>query len=433
MGLRSATKTRGTALEGEQSAVLVAQAGEGADQSALPGQLIAPAHESAAPRKTGDADRKPGGRRRSTGRGSSKAGRQNRHRQVGMGRIGVLNSDGHAIGIDLGATAVRAAIISPGTMDGRPSVTVHGLGEQELPPGAVVNGVVSDQVAVSRALRTLWETHKFECKTVIVGITNQQVVVRDLTLPNLPPDQLAKALPFQAREIVPIPLEQALLDFAHLGEPDPATDTVTGLLIAAPRQPVLAAVQAVEKAGLKVARVDLSSFALLRALADESLNVEAVIDIGSHLTNIVIHSHGIPKVVRAVARGGDEWTDLLVTKGSLSKAEAEEAKRTVGLSTSDPRIAAMIGQAVRPLISEVRSSIQYFGATNAAAQVERISLSGNATALPGLSDLMTDQLGIPVAVVPPMRHIRNRYNTRGETHDHAATAVSIGLAIGAVA
>jgi type IV pilus assembly protein PilM len=345
----------------------------------------------------------------------------------------VLNSDGHAIGIDLGATAVRAAIISPGTMDGRPSVTVHGLGEVELPQGAVVSGVVVDQGAVTRALKTLWDTYKFECRSVILGIANQQVVVRDITLPNLPPDQMAKALPFQAREIVPIPLEQALLDFAPLGPPDEATDTIAGVMIAAPREPVLAAVQAVERAGLRVARVDLSSLAMLRSIADENLETEAVIDIGAHLTSIVIHEQGIPKVVRAVTRGGAEWTDLLISKGGMSDTDAETAKCTVGVTDADREVSTMVGQAVRPLMAEIRSSIQYFGSTNSGARIERVSLCGGSAQLPGITQLFTDQLGVPTDVVTPMRHIRNRYNSRGESNDHAASAVSVGLAIGAVA
>jgi type IV pilus assembly protein PilM len=359
--------------------------------------------------------------------------RQRRHHQVGVGKVGVLNADGHAIGIDIGATSVRAAIISPGTMDGRPSVTVHGLGEQPLPPGAVESGVVSDQAAVTRALKTLWEENKFECRSVILGVASQQVVVRDITLPNLPPDQLAKALPFQAREIVPIPLDQALLDFAQLGAPDPASDTIKGVLIAAPRAPVIAAVQAVERAGLKVARVDLSSFALLRSIADENVEVEAVIDIGAHLTSIVIHRHGIPKVVRAVTRGGAEWTDLLVTKGGMSEPDAEAAKCLVGLTDADAKVSTIVAQAVRPLVAEIRSSIQYFGSTNAGATLTKVALAGRSARLPGLAELFSDQLGVASSVVDPMRHVRNRYNSKGEPKEYAATAVSVGLAIGAVA
>jgi type IV pilus assembly protein PilM len=365
--------------------------------------------------------------------GKRKAPKITKHRQVGMGKVGVLNSDGHAIGIDIGATAVRAAIVSPGTMDGRPSVTVHGLGQHELPAGSVVNGVVSDQASVTRALKALWDENKFECRSVILGITNQQVVVRDLTLPNLPPEQMAKALPFQARDVVPIPLDQALLDFAPLGPPDPASDTISGLLIAAPRQPIVSAVQAVERAGLTVARVDLSSFALLRALADERVGVEAVIDIGAHLTSIVIHNHGIPKVVRVVTRGGNEWTEMLMSKASMDLPTAEGAKRAVGVTDADPHIRTMVSQAIRPLMAEIRSSIQYFGSTNAGVRLEKVSLSGGSAQLPGLAESFTDQLGVPTEVVTPMRHIRNRYNSKGESSDAAATAVSVGLAIGAVA
>jgi type IV pilus assembly protein PilM len=362
-----------------------------------------------------------------------KKDKSRRHRQIAVARTDVLNADGHAIGLDIGAAGVRAAIISPGTMHGRPSVTVNGLGQIELPPGAVSSGVVSDQASVTRAIKTLWETNKFECRSVILGITNQQVVVRDITLPNLPPDQLAKALPFQAREIVPIPLEQALLDFTPLGEPDEATDTVAGLLVAAPRSPVVAAVHAVEAAGLKVARVDLSSFALLRSIADESLGVEAVVDIGAHLTNIVIHNQGIPKVVRAVPRGGQEWTELLVSKGGMQDAEAEMAKCAVGVSGSDPSVSAIVNQAIRPLVAEIRSSIQYFGSTNVGARLERVSLTGGSSALPGLGDMLTDALGVPTGVVSAMQHIRNRWNFKTELDDQAATAVSVGLAMGAAA
>jgi type IV pilus assembly protein PilM len=248
-----------------------------------------------------------------------------KHRHVGINSVGITNSDGHAIGLDIGATSVRGAILSHGTHEGRPSVSVHGLGQIDLPAGAVVNGVVSDQVAVTRALRQLWDVNKFECRNVILGITNQQVVVRDLQVPNLSPEQLAKALPFQAREVVPLPMGQALLDFTPLGPVDPETDTVRGLLIATPRQPVIAAVQAVERAGLHVARVDLSTFAALPAIADEHLSVEAVVDVGAHVTNIVIHAHGIPKVVRTVTHGGYELTERIVDRVGLNLVEAEIA------------------------------------------------------------------------------------------------------------
>ena len=81
--------------------------------------------------------------------------------------------------------------------------------------------MVVDQAVVTAALKELWQAYKFECRNVILGITNQQLVVRDMTMPNLSPDQRAKALPFQAREIVALPMDQVLIDFTQLGELDP--------------------------------------------------------------------------------------------------------------------------------------------------------------------------------------------------------------------
>lgn len=357
-----------------------------------------------------------------------------KHRQIGLNKVGSINPDGHSIGIDIGATAVRAAILSPGTHEGRPSVTAHGLGSVPLPVGAVVNGVIMDSATVIAALRQLWQVNKFECHNVIVGITNQQVVVRDMTIPNLGAAERAKALPFQAKEIVALPMDQVLIDFAQLGEADPETNQLSGLLVATPRLPVLTAVEVVEKAGLKVARVDLSTFATLRSIADARLSVEAVIDIGAHLTSIVIHNQGVPKVVRTVARGGRELSDRLADKIGISPSEAEIAKCEIGLTGSDRRIADALNEIVRPLLAEVRSSIHYFGSSTGGAQLERISLTGGTSQLLGLSDILADQIGVPAGVVTPMQHIRNRHvNKQTEATEGHASAVSVGLAMGAAA
>ena len=358
-----------------------------------------------------------------------------KHRQIVNPKIGIVNPDGHAIGVDIGATSVRAAILSHGTTDGRPSVSVHGCGHVGLPPGAVVNGVVCDQTSVTAALRQLWSQYHFECRNVILGITNQQTVVRDLAMPKLPHDQLVKALPYQAREVVPLPLDQALIDWLPLGGAD-ASGMVPGLLIATPRHPVLAAVQAIENAGLQVARVDLSSFAALRAIADENHGVEAVIDIGAHMTNIIIHRYGVPKVVRAVARGGQELTERIVDRVGLDPDQAESAKRLQGLQATNRSFTDALQEGIRPLLAEVRGSIHYFGTTEDSVPVERLSLTGGGAALPGLPDLLADHLGIPANLVAPMQHVRNRLASKElqkEDAELSATAVSVGLAMGAAA
>jgi type IV pilus assembly protein PilM len=359
-----------------------------------------------------------------------------KHRQIGLNKAGVLNSDGHAIGLDIGATAVRASVLTPGTLDGRPSVTVQGVGRISLEPGVVVNGTVHEPAALTAALKQLWHDNKFECNHVILGIANQQVLVRDITVPDLNPQQRAKALPFQAREIVALPIDEVVLDFCQLTAPDATTNMVQGLLIATPRAPVLAAVSAVERAGLKVGRVDLSSFGTLRSIADEKLAIEAIIDLGAHLTTIVIHDHGVPKLVRTLARGGQEITDQLSDRMGTTILDAEKAKCDVGLEGDGPEFRRMMVEAMRPLVAEIRTSVQYFRSTNDGAQIERMSLTGGGSALRGIAATLSEQIGLPARIVDPLQHIRNRHASKHSRNGDAAsefTAVSIGLAMGAAA
>lgn len=359
-----------------------------------------------------------------------------KHRQVGLNNIKVINHDGHVIGIDLGATAVRAAILAPGMLDGRPSVTVHGLGQVPLAPGVIVGGAVQDPSAVTNALKRLWAENNFECRNVILGISSQQVSVRRHEMPNVSEEQRAKALPYQAREVIALPLDQALIDFIPLGTPEPTDETMVGLMIAAPKAPVVTAVQAVERAGLSVARVDLASFAVLRSIAEEQLAVEAVVDMGAQLTTVVVHNHGVPVVVRTIARGSDELTVKLAGQSSFDLEQAEQAKRTNGLSGPNDDINRTLIEALRPLLAEIRASINLFASTNPGVLLDRIALTGGGSLLRGLPEAVSDQVGLPATLVAPLQHIRNRFTTQGqsaEAIEQAASAVSVGLAMGAAA
>lgn len=352
-----------------------------------------------------------------------------------LGRVGVINPDGHAIGVDLGSTAVRAAVMDPGSIDGHAVPTMHGDGQVELARGAIVDGVVQEPAAITDALKRLWRTHRFECRRVILGIAHPQILVREMQMPSMTKDQLVKALPFRAREVVALPMDQVALDFAPLGPPDPESGLVRGLLVATPHRPVLAAVEAVEAAGLIVARVDLSSFGALRSVSDEQLHIQAIIDLGADLTTIVIHEHGVPKLVRSVARGGHSLTDALVDKLRLSQSDAETAKRVTGLAGDDATVSRALSESLRPLITEIRSTINYFGA-NDGAQLEQISLTGGGAALRGLAGLLASQLGVAVEIADPMRHVRPssaQHRSSAAEPFEPSSAVALGLAMGAAA
>ncbi|HVU93564.1 MAG TPA: type IV pilus assembly protein PilM [Jatrophihabitans sp.] len=338
------------------------------------------------------------------------------------------------VGLDIGSTSIRA--VEATYAKDRP--VINNFGQVFLPPGTVVGGVVKDDKAVTAALRQLWLSYTFSTKDVVLGVTHRQVVVRELDVNNLPPRELKQALPFLVRDVLPLPVEQALLDFYPLERPGRgkgAAETVHGLLIAAPKEAVIDTVHAVENAGLHVRHVDLACFAALRASAHLADDTEALVDIGANGTNIIVHTDGTPKIVRTVPRGGAEVTKLVATRLGLTNSEAETVKCRVGLRREENEEGAqVITEAIRPLITEIRSSFNYFSSANPGQHVQRLALVGGAALLPGLADTLAEELEVPVFLSDPLQRVHDL--RKGGRHDvlarfRSSAAVSIGLTLGA--
>jgi type IV pilus assembly protein PilM len=335
------------------------------------------------------------------------------------------------IGLDIGSSSIRAAE----TVRGKDGLAITNFGQVPLRPGAVADGVIHDDKAVTAALKQLWATTRFRSRQVVFGVTNPQVVVRELTLSNLPDKELRKSLPFQVQDVLPLPVERTLLDFQRLEDPG-QQETVRGLLIAAPKDAVLTAVRAIEHAGLHVTRVDLASFALLRAVSRLDTQVEAIVDIGARMTTVVVHADGEPLIVRTIPRGGAAISELIAGRLGATFDEAEALKCRVGLHADDgPETAEVVREAIRPLAGEIRSSFAYLTSGARQSRVHRLVLSGGGGQLPGLAETLGTQLDLTVVLADPVLRLRDQRRGKPDSLDqlHASAAVSIGLTLEAAA
>lgn len=333
------------------------------------------------------------------------------------------------IGLDIGSSSIRAVEVRR-AKDGH---TLTNFGQVPLPPGTVQGGVVQDPGTVTSALRQLWTACKFATRRVRLGVTSPQLVVREASVSNLPAKELRKSLPFQVRDMLPLAVENSLLDFHPLEAPGDSP-TVRGLLIAMPKEAVVEAVNAVHHAGLHVVGVDLASFALLRAAAKLDNHVEAIVDIGAEVTSVVVHADGEPLIVRTVPRGGKEITASMSTRLGITKDEAEALKCRFGLHGDErPESATAAVDAVRPLLNELRSSFTYLASGERQKQVTRIALSGGSALMPGLPEHIQKQLHVPAVYADSAGRLRETRQARERDFDSfvPSAAVSIGLTLGA--
>jgi type IV pilus assembly protein PilM len=335
------------------------------------------------------------------------------------------------IGLDIGSSSIRAVEVRRA----KDEYTLTNFGQVPLPPGLVQSGVITDPVAVTSALKQLWAACKFSTKHVRIGVTHPQLVVREMSVSNLPAKEMRKSLPFQVGDMLPIAPDRSLLDFRPLEEPG-TNPTVRGLLIAVPKDAVMTIVEAVEKAGLHVVDVDLAPFAVLRAASRLDAQVEALVDIGAEVTSVVVHADGEPLIVRTVPRGGAEITATMATRLGITAEEAEVLKCRFGLhGDGSPTTADAASDAVRPLVNELRSSFTYLASGERQKQVTRIALCGGGALMPGLAEHVQQTLNVPVMYADSAARLRDTRKGRERGFDRfvPSGAVSIGLTLGAAA
>jgi type IV pilus assembly protein PilM len=345
------------------------------------------------------------------------------------------------VGLDIGTSGVRAAELSWG----KGAAKLERFGQVALPAGAVRDGEVVDTDAVTAAIGRLWTQAKFSTKKVVVGVANQKVVVRQVDLPWLPLDELRKSLAFQVQDYIPMPVEQAILDFHPLGEitNDAGARMLRVLLVAAARDMVGSSLAAVEGAGLQPTMVDLTPFAVLRSLvaADSGIgtvHAEALVDVGASVTNIVVHQGGVPRFVRILLMGGGDITDALAERLGVPTEQAESVKQNAGLSTvagtADAHPASRAIEASgSAFVEEVRSSLDYYLAQPGAARVDRVVLSGGGSRLGGLVDRLTTATRLPVELARPLSVLKlGKTGLTDEQLEYVEpmVAVPVGLAMG---
>src|SRR3954447_17525769 len=311
-----------------------------------------------------------------------------------------------AIGLDIGTSVVRAVELSYG----RSGATLERFGQLVLPPGAVLDGQVVDEDAVAASLRKLWQATELSHKRVVLGVANQRVIVRQLDLPWVPKAELRSSLAFQVQDLLPLPVDQTVLDFFPLEEiPDPSGNRpLRGLLVAAARETVLANVRCAEQAGLRGDSVDLTPFAVLRSLGRQTgaeVETEALIDIGARVTNIVVHSAGVPRFVRILLVGGQDVTDAVAEQLAVPLAQAEVLKQQAGRVAVEEGLedlVASVSRTAQDFVTEIRGSLDYYAASNPNAPIERLVVTGGGSRLEGILDRLAAAPRIPATARDPL-------------------------------
>lgn len=336
---------------------------------------------------------------------------------LGAGR----KRDSGLVGLEIETGSIAAAEVQANG-----DASVSAVAVQPLPPHAFDDGEVVDADAVADALRSLFANSKLS-KRVRLGIANQRVVVRTVRLPAIEdPEELDAAVRFSAQEQIAMPLDQAVIDHRVVGGVaaiEDAPPQIDVMVVAARRDMIAASLQPLRDAGLDPVGVDLSAFGMIRALGDPTTTgistepgseppVTAVLycNVGD-VTNLAVAKGRSCLFTRVSPAGLDSMAANLCSRVELTHEHAQMWLQHVGLSQpleqieGDPGLVAEVRSTLErgaeSLLDELRLSLDFYGAQEAAVPVDRVVLCGPGSAIPGLAELMEPTLGKAIAVGRP--------------------------------
>jgi type IV pilus assembly protein PilM len=330
------------------------------------------------------------------------------------------------VGLDIESGFLAAAELTGGD-----SPILKHAATEPLLPGLFHEGEVTDADGLAEQLKVFFHQHDLP-KRVRIGLASQRVALRMLELPLMENDaELATAVRFQAQEELPMPLEQAVLDHRVVELIDDGEHkSMRVLVVGARRDSVERLLAATRKAGLSPELVDLSAFAMVRALyvppTPEAIDVgeegeqdEAAVDAAGEMEPAVMYCYvggGTNLAIavgtncvfnRVLPNGVESMAAALAERKGLTLSHARQWLRHVGLERDLDTIEGegeivqeartVLERGAARIAEDVHLSLEYYqAALGDARRVERMVMAGPGIALEGLPRVVEAQLGLPV-------------------------------------
>ena len=328
--------------------------------------------------------------------------------------LGGPKKTGGTVGLEIESGSIAATEVNS-------NGSIGGTAIAHLPPGVVSEGEIQDADALADALKGLFARHKLS-KNVRLGVANQRVVVRTLRLPLIEKDdELETAIRFQAADHIPMPLEQAVLDFevvARHASAEGGDRHMDVVAVAARRDMVSGLTAAMRKAGLNPIGIDLAAFGMIRALdgdAPPPMEGEVVPTIlFCHLgdaTNLAVARGGMCLFTRVAPFGIEDIAVRVAEREGMPLEDARECLADVGLEEGldefslehdeDRTVLEALEDGATKLVDELRVSLEYYSSQEDAAPVDRVIVCGPGSTIPGLTERIEDGLGMTIEPATP--------------------------------
>lgn len=305
-------------------------------------------------------------------------------------------------GLDIGSSAIK--VVQVKEAEGSHSLTA--LGVASLPLEAISDGAIKEPVIVSDAIKEAVAKTGLTGTDAAISICGRELIIKKIQMPEVPPKELHDAVLLEAEHHIPFGVDEVYIDYHVVGTSEGNLDLI---LVAVKKSKVQEYVTVVEDAGFNPLIVDVDSFALGNQfelnIPEEGEEAVALIDIGAAVMKTNVVRAGATIFARDIPFGGNQYTQAIAQRLSISFDEAEAAKLGKNPGIEWDSLVPAVEEVSHELSLEVQRTFDYFASTAESERIGKIILAGGCAQVAGLSEYLSSNWGIPVELARPFERI----------------------------
>ncbi len=336
-----------------------------------------------------------------------------------------------SLGLDISQGSVKMLQLT-----GKPgSLSVHGYTSQPLPKGLMAGEQITDPELFSRLVRQALDKPRYghlNTRYVVASLPETKSFVRVIQIPKMSDEEAEGAVPFEAENFIPLPIDQVYLDWQKL---DTVGDKMSILIIASPKDFVDLFLGVLEKTGLRPVALEVESQSCHRSLINSTIKETAlIVDMSAFRTSLIMIEDGNLQFTSTIPIAGNTFTDSVARALGVSSNKAEEIKLKIGIANTPeyPNIKTALLPVLNNLSAEIRN-ILHFHSEHSGKQVSRIILAGGSAQMQNLAEFLAPQFsdipGLQVVSGNPWQNIKNTNKISLDPSQALGYTTAIGLAL----
>ena len=344
--------------------------------------------------------------------------------------MGLFSSKKAGFGLDVGSSAVKLVQLKEGST----GFALETFAIVLLPPDAIGEGMIKDPPVVVDAIKEVVGKARVKTKDAVLSISGRELIMKKIQLPKVTAKELDDAIMLEAEHHINLPIDDVYLDHQVVGRSPGQGGTMDVMLVAFKKTKINEYVAVVEEAGLTPVVVDVDAFALQNQYEmnspETATEAVALIDIGASIMKTNVLRAGATIFARDIPFGGNNYTQAIAQRLSISFEQAEAAKLGKDVGVKWETLVPPLEAVSRDLSLEVQRTFDYFASTAESERIGKIVLAGGCAQLPGLNEYLSSNWGIPVELARPLERIQVAPIYAGDVSALApALAVAVGLAL----